>query len=62
MSFTIFNKKYEALIKKEIDINSYYNPLSKKSKKHRHLDDIHKEVLEDLDNYGFPRFSWKLTN
>ena len=53
--------KYEALLRKEMEINKYYDPASKKSKKHRHLDDIHKDILEDLDNFGFARFSWKVT-
>lgn len=51
MSITLFNKKYQKLIDKEIALNKYYDPHSK-SKHHRHLDDIKKDIEEDLNNYG----------
>ena len=52
MSYTAFKKKYALLIKKEVEINKYYDPKSNKKEKHRYLKDIYQEIKEDLENYG----------
>jgi len=48
------NRKFEALEKKEKQLNAYYDPQgSEKNKRHRHFIDIYQDYNEDMKNYGY---------
>ena len=56
MSWVKFQKDYEKLLEKEIEVEQKYNTKLAGNGKHRFIDDIILDKEEEKVNFGFDRF------
>ncbi|CAD8187526.1 unnamed protein product [Paramecium octaurelia] len=59
MSLTLLNKKYQALMLREKQIEDHFDPVVRHKKQHHNIEDLRQDYQEDLENYGFSKQSFK---
>ncbi|CAD8190022.1 unnamed protein product [Paramecium octaurelia] len=59
MSLTLLNKKYQALMLREKQIEDHFDPVGRHKKQHHNIEDLRQDYQEDLENYGFSKQSFK---
>ncbi|CAD8106161.1 unnamed protein product [Paramecium sonneborni] len=59
MSLTLLNKKYQALMQREKQIEDHFDPVVRHKKQHHNIEDLRQDYQEDLENYGFSKQSFK---
>ncbi|CAD8103159.1 unnamed protein product [Paramecium sonneborni] len=59
MSLTLLNKKYQALMLREKQIEDHFDPVIRHKKQHHNIEDLRQDYQEDLENYGFSKQTFK---